>query len=201
MVYTHQDYVEAAGECLQIETDLEEILQTHPSIMDDIKRERKRMEGERDKLLARLECQPGVEVVEGQHENADMSQELEEDSKDSRDQPNNDKESFHMKVIASEVIAQMKSDLHSCVNVLMPKSLQEKIRLQFKQHIQPTLAPAIVVVKGMLREVKEMAHRYLIAFGVLKAGGGAPVDHGERVEESVKEQISPRQEAQPVSVP
>ena len=159
------------------------------------------MEGERDKLLARLECQQGAEVAEGQHEDADVSQGLEEDSKVSGNQPSNGKESFHMKVIVLEVIAQMKSDLHSCVNILMPKPLQEKIRLQFKQHIQPTLAPAIVVVKGMLREVKEMAHRYLIAFGVLKAGGGAPVDHGERLEESVKEQISPWQEEQPVSIP
>jgi len=55
--YTHQDYVDAAAECLQIEADLEEILETHPEILEDVKRESERMMKQRDSLLLQLNQQ------------------------------------------------------------------------------------------------------------------------------------------------
>ncbi|KAL3805647.1 hypothetical protein HJC23_005891 [Cyclotella cryptica] len=54
ILYTHQDYVDAATECLQIESDLEEILTNHPEILEDVERESKRMMNERDILQEKL---------------------------------------------------------------------------------------------------------------------------------------------------
>lgn len=65
ILYTHQDYVDAASECLQIEADLEEILTKHPEILEDVRRESERMMHQRDRLQDKLnQIEMGMGKVE-----------------------------------------------------------------------------------------------------------------------------------------
>ncbi|KAL7524202.1 hypothetical protein ACHAXR_000472, partial [Thalassiosira sp. AJA248-18] len=133
VVYSHQDYVDAASECLQIEADLEEILETHPEILEDVKRENERMMNERDRLLEQLHRQSNgtepkaeqdrIDATAEQAEEMGGSEELEEQEEveevedqntpdtisDSEKQPNN-KLTYGLKEMTLEVIEQMKAD-------------------------------------------------------------------------------------------
>ena len=54
IVYTHQDYVEAAQQCLAIEAEMEKVLQENPDILQQLQEETERMEAEKQKLEEEL---------------------------------------------------------------------------------------------------------------------------------------------------
>mmetsp|Transcript_19990 Transcript_19990/g.36150 ORF Transcript_19990/g.36150 Transcript_19990/m.36150 type:complete len:287 (-) Transcript_19990:265-1125(-) len=193
VLYTHQDYVDAANECLQIEEDLEEILQTNPEIMEDVKRESERMMNERNSLLVQLnQQQEGVDGQTEQQENNTVDVEERDsevltnpnaslsDTNDTEDQSNNTLY-YGFKEITLEVIEQMKSDFTKVVNLIVPKKLQEQIQLQMKQQIQPALKSFVSVAKGMGMAAYDLSRRYLMAFVNRKAGGDQDVSSDEKM--------------------
>jgi len=52
--YTHEDYMDAASQCLAIEAEMEKVLKEHPEILDELKEEAEKIRAEKDKLEAEL---------------------------------------------------------------------------------------------------------------------------------------------------
>ena len=53
--FTHDDYVEAARQCLAIEQDMQDILAEHPEILEELEQEREYMMQEKERLEQELE--------------------------------------------------------------------------------------------------------------------------------------------------
>eukprot|EP00584_Thalassiosira_punctigera_P002511 CAMPEP_0172543802 /NCGR_PEP_ID=MMETSP1067-20121228/14097_1 /TAXON_ID=265564 ORGANISM="Thalassiosira punctigera, Strain Tpunct2005C2" /NCGR_SAMPLE_ID=MMETSP1067 /ASSEMBLY_ACC=CAM_ASM_000444 /LENGTH=233 /DNA_ID=CAMNT_0013330277 /DNA_START=331 /DNA_END=1032 /DNA_ORIENTATION=+ len=179
MIYTHQDFVEAAGKCLQIEADLEEILEKHPEILEDVQKESERMMKERDRLLAEFdEQQQGKDGMTKRQENDNAEKTKPGDGEGVPDpnaatvDANNDKLDYTFREITLEVIKQMKSDFAKVVNFILPKGVQERLQLQIEQQIRPAVRSFSLVAKNMGMAAYDMARRYIMAFGGnVRAGG------------------------------
>lgn len=52
--YSHEDYVHAAKQCLEIEAEMEEILSKHPELVQEIEAEAERMRQENEKLQSKI---------------------------------------------------------------------------------------------------------------------------------------------------
>jgi hypothetical protein len=202
LVYTHQDYVDAASECLQIEADLEEILTTHPEILEDLKKESERMMHERDRLQQQLgELQEGGVTADEQSESSpwglrgrgtDNSPEVAPESIQSNQQQdltsaNSNASSeeltkttepiFDFKEITQEVIKQMKSDMTRLLNIILPKPLRDQIT--------PSLKSFGLVAKDMCMSTYDLLIRHFKAF----------LDKGGKTGNVAEEEV-PKEEAQ-----
>mmetsp|Transcript_48123 Transcript_48123/g.102384 ORF Transcript_48123/g.102384 Transcript_48123/m.102384 type:complete len:305 (-) Transcript_48123:192-1106(-) len=213
IVYTHRDFVDAAGECLRIEADVEEILQKHPEILEDVQKESERMMKERDRLLAEFHQQnqqgaydatepqgKSTERNEGGEVSSDSAVEdggvgaPSERNKGIRNQTGNNL-NYDDKEIMLEVIQQMKSDFTKVLNFILPEKLREKIKLQIKKQIQPAVKSFVLVSKDMGRTAYDVARRYIAAFvGNMSAGGDRYASDGKTASE--KENASTLKEEQ-----
>ena len=175
LVYTHQDYVDAASECLQIEADLEEILMQHPEILEDVKKESERMMNERDRLHEELkqmqeddkrkETESG-RVKETNNINGVKSESVENESKErstaqySKAGPEKLTKSpepiYDFKEITQEVMAQIKTDMTKLLNIVLPKPLRDQLA--------PSLKTLVSVAKRMGVSVYDLIRRHLEAF-------------------------------------
>ena len=180
LIYSHQDYVDAASECLQIEADIEEILTNHPEILDDVKRESERMMRERDMLQEKFNQLQDDESVETEKEfdsaspwglrgkvspdsvSPDAIPEIKNrlpepsvaDSAISSEEVSKLHEPiFDFREITQEVIMQMKSDMTKLVNLIIPKSLREQIA--------PSLKSFGLVAKDSALSVYDLVKRYV----------------------------------------
>mmetsp|Transcript_6499 Transcript_6499/g.8560 ORF Transcript_6499/g.8560 Transcript_6499/m.8560 type:complete len:318 (-) Transcript_6499:392-1345(-) len=52
--YTHEDYVDAAIQCLAIEAEIEQAIAENPEVLDELKHEAERMQEEKERLEAEL---------------------------------------------------------------------------------------------------------------------------------------------------
>lgn len=173
LVYTHQDYVDAASECLQIEADLEEILTNHPEILEDVKKESERMMQERDRLQEQLD-QILEENTTGDEESLSTSpwglrgkgtNELQDEilEQSSVDSATNSEEVikqpepiFDFKEITVEVMKQIKSDMTKLLNIIIPKQLRDQIT--------PSLKTFGLVAKDMGFSAYDLLRRHMTAF-------------------------------------
>jgi CHASE3 domain sensor protein len=184
ILYTHQDYVDAASECLQIEADLEEILTNHPEILEDVKRESERMMHQRDILQEKLDqMEVGMGEVEKEpvsagkrgQETDSVSEEILESIQNERAGSTvvnsttrleeivsnttpalKPKSIYDPKEITREVIQQIKSDATSVLNIIAPKHLRDQVR--------PALTTFVTVAKDMGLSIYDLMRRYLTAF-------------------------------------
>mmetsp|Transcript_3380 Transcript_3380/g.7448 ORF Transcript_3380/g.7448 Transcript_3380/m.7448 type:complete len:372 (-) Transcript_3380:453-1568(-) len=144
--YNHQHYVDAATECLQIETDLEEILEKHPEILEDVKRESDRMMNVRDRLLEELH------------------QQQQEGTGFSIDQQHNNN-------TATIIDENKESETMGDSNV-SDGGTQSTPTFDLKD-IKPAFKSFALVAKDMGMTTYDMARRYLTAF--INKGGGNDV--------------------------
>jgi len=71
VVYTHQDYVDAARQCLAIEAEMEKVMRENPEIMQELKVEAERLMAEKARLEERLAAtNDKLESSESSNENA-----------------------------------------------------------------------------------------------------------------------------------
>ena len=178
--YTHQDYVDAASECLQIEADLEEILTSHPEILEDVKRESERMMQERDRLQEQLNQiqseesakdeqsesaspwglrKKGSEDLEGGALEPDQSNIKEHSSTDTATETFQSEKVakptepiFDFKEITLEVIDQIKHDITKLINIIVPKTLRDQIA--------PSLKTFRLIVKDSVLSICDIVKRY-----------------------------------------
>eukprot|EP00986_Skeletonema_menzelii_P003613 scaffold1134_cov147-Skeletonema_menzelii.AAC.2 len=181
-VYTHKDYVDAATECLQIETDLEEILQKNPQILEDLKQETERMNAERDRLQSQLDEMQTDETISAnetqedhnsaQLESHDLSEEIEEENivdeeiqyTDENQEDTTETEitsynhpMYNFKDITMEVIEQMKSDFVKVKNLLIPERLQKQIAPILEKHVVPVLKEFTEQLKPAVKSIVSVA--------------------------------------------
>jgi hypothetical protein len=199
LMYTHQDYVDAASECLQIEADIEEILTTHPEILEDLKKESERMMHERDRLQQQLDqLQVGDVAADEQSESSpwglrgkgtdtSLDETLESVGRDHKQNEtlassNTSSEEltkttepiFDFKEITQEVMKQMKADMTRLLNIILPKHLRDQIT--------PSLKSFGLIAKDMCMSTYDLLRRHLKAF--LDRGGST----GDVIEEEVPEE-------------
>lgn len=177
--YTREDLIEAAAECLQTESDLEEILRNNPSILQSIQRESSRMKDERTRRQS-LEVAEDEKIfddpLEGLSEEVSSSTDTSigadasskgdfDDSQEGTDKeldqdltrPSDDESlSFGVKEIAREVLAQMKSDVTKVIALVLPKPLRDSIHSSLK--------PLISVLNNWRKEAFDLIRRYMKAF-------------------------------------
>lgn len=153
-VYNHQQYVDAASECLQIEADLEEILEKHPEILEDVKRESDRMMNERDRLLDKLHEQQGTVFSIDQQTHNDTAT-IDEDEGEE-----------------SETILDNASD----GGTQSTPGNDNKPIFDLKE-IKPALKSFALIAKDMGMTTYTMARRYLMAF--MNQGGGNDVSQAD----------------------
>jgi len=70
--YSHDDYIDAATQCLEIETEMEQIISDNPQLLDDIEAEAQKMREENDKLekeLAMTKSKLRIEENPGDEQN------------------------------------------------------------------------------------------------------------------------------------
>eukprot|EP00970_Alexandrium_tamarense_P018373 scaffold13330_cov205-Alexandrium_tamarense.AAC.10 len=182
--YTHQDYVDAASECLQIEQDLEEILTKHPEILDDVRKESEDMMKERDRLQWQLDQMQNKESNGTNAEAGDTQQQTDTDHQTGEDLSNasilgdehattNDENAsatndtsdntvtmhkpiYDVNEIVVEVIQQIKSDVLKVVDFVAPEHVRQQIR--------PALQTFVSVAKDMSMSVYGLVKRYVKAF-------------------------------------
>ncbi|KAL7548808.1 hypothetical protein ACHAWF_017343 [Thalassiosira exigua] len=165
LVYSHQDYIDAASGCLQIEADLEEILQTHPEILEDVKRESNRMMNERDRLIKQLEVQNGTQTATEPHQTGDGQSINATVAGESKVTGQSTKTlTYDVKELTLEVVAQIKSDVTKVVNFIVPEKQRDMIGQRIRQHILPALKAFVYVAKDMGMTTYDMLRRYLNAF-------------------------------------
>jgi hypothetical protein len=179
ILYTHQDYVDAANECLQIEADLEEILANHPEILENVKKESERMMHERDKLQEQLNKMQerdhggdapgqtnGTDSNKLETTQSDKNEQLTTDSTTNMENTTVDKSEpftpiYDVKEITLEVIKQIMSDMTRVLNIFVPKPLRDQLAPGFKTFV--------TVAKDMGVSVYDLVRRHLRAF--LDRGG------------------------------
>ena len=212
LMYTHQDYVDAASECLQIEADIEEILTNHPEILDDVKRESERMMRERDMLqeqLNQLQHEGSVETdkefdsaspwgLRGKVSPDSVSPDAIEEVKTRQQEPSvadsaitSEEESkqpetlFDFREITLEVITQMKSDMTKLVNLIIPKSLRDQVT--------PSLKSFGLVAKDSALSIYDMMKRYMKVF--LNKKSRTKTRNSRTADETPKQEITQTQKA------
>jgi hypothetical protein len=77
--FTHDDYVEAARQCLAIEEDMHDILQEHPEILEELEQEREYMMHEKERLERELLKEAEKRADGRQHYPNETEQEEEEE--------------------------------------------------------------------------------------------------------------------------
>ena len=203
LVYTHQDYVDAASECLQIEADLEEILTNHPEILEDVRKESERMMKERDRLQQQLDQLKEDGAAETENESgtaaspwglrgkvedeitnttseSDETRQQKPQSSDSKVSsseemaPKPPEPIFDFKEITQEVIKQMKADATRLLNIIFPKPLRDQLL--------PSLKTFGLVAKDMCISTYDLLKRYLGTF-LDRGDSGNPIKKEKEAKE------------------
>lgn len=161
----------------------EDILQKHPELLEDVKKESERMMGERDRLLAELRKQQEQQrqQQEQQHQQGEGMDGPEEERRprdaaaadvgegpanpgtaagpDARDESDDAAGvggvpadpaatvTGSFKEITLEVIQQVKSDVATVANFLLPKSRRERIRTWTKETLLPAVGPYLAAAR------------------------------------------------------
>ncbi|KAL9178997.1 hypothetical protein ACHAXT_011970 [Thalassiosira profunda] len=207
IAHTHQDYVDAASECLQIEADLEEILQTHPEILEDVQRESERMMQQNERIMEQLRKQNATT----DHPEDNITTTVEKGGSDAAEpdpaqktegavteSPNNTL-TYDFREITKEVIAQMKADVAKVVHLILPRKRRERLQLLWreqirpktelilKEQVRPTLKSFVAVAKDMGRTAYDMGRRYWTAF-LDRRGAGEKIEPDDNMEQGKEEQ-------------
>ena len=168
---------------MQIEADLEEILTSHPEILEDVKKESERMMRERDRLQEQLNHMQSEGNVKGEQSESMSPWGLRgkgsDDSKDGTlmsDQSDIQEDSsvadsatdrsdkiakpvepiFDFKEITYEVINQIKHDVTKLINMIVPKTLRDQIA--------PSLKTVWLITRDSALSVCDIVRRYGRAF-------------------------------------
>eukprot|EP00544_Gedaniella_sp_CCMP2646_P015695 CAMPEP_0202482898 /NCGR_PEP_ID=MMETSP1361-20130828/2264_1 /ASSEMBLY_ACC=CAM_ASM_000849 /TAXON_ID=210615 /ORGANISM="Staurosira complex sp., Strain CCMP2646" /LENGTH=260 /DNA_ID=CAMNT_0049110977 /DNA_START=117 /DNA_END=899 /DNA_ORIENTATION=- len=80
--FTHDDYVEAARQCLAIEEDMHDILQEHPEILEELEQEREYMMHEKERLEQELLKEAEKRADGRQHYPNETEQEQEQEEEE-----------------------------------------------------------------------------------------------------------------------
>lgn len=187
ILYTHQDYVDAASECLQIEADLEEILTKHPEILEDVKRESERMMHQRDRLqdkldqiemgMGKVEKEPvlaGTSVKQGQETDA-VAEEILELIQNERGGSTVFNETTRLEEIVSNTTPALKPK-----SLFDPKEIAREViqhiksdatkvlniiaPKQLRVQVRPALRTFLTVAKDMGLSIYDLMRRYLTVF-------------------------------------
>ncbi len=160
----------------------EEILQKHPEILEDVRKESERMMKERDKLQYELEQlqkqsdgvtaereidSPALMDIDNENsygsssndqtnEAKSISQSANSTSSDTISSDSQCKPIYDFKEIISEVNQQIKSDIKNVVNFIFPEPLRRQIKPAFKTFI--------TIAKETGLSVYDLVKRYVVAF-------------------------------------
>eukprot|EP00978_Attheya_sp_CCMP212_P043563 scaffold286601_cov59-Attheya_sp.AAC.3 len=85
-VYSHEDFIDAARQCLQMEDEMEQLLREHPELIDEVKAEAQRMEAENERLKDEVAKAQELEKNNSENEKEDGDQVEEKEVTDEVDQ-------------------------------------------------------------------------------------------------------------------
>lgn len=151
----------------------EEILQKHPEIMEDVKKESERMMQERDRLQQKLEqlqkqseggntdrevdSSASIETKKSENSNAENdSQSANISSSDTISADSQRKPIYDLKEIISEVNLQIKSDIKKVANFILPEPLRRQIK--------PAFNTIITIAKDTGLSVYDLVKRHVLVF-------------------------------------